>query len=136
MNKRRGSFSEKNSCNEVSQLPFSIRSEFKLSYFYQKYTETYGIPVIGSRRVSSSALKRACYALRFYLANNDMMRETFYAKNVRLVVMATVENLKRIPEFKKFPNWWRSAKGISAIESLPIIAVSEDNVVCFNDEKE
>ena len=120
----------------MSKVPFRIRSEFKLSYFYQKYTETYGIPVIGSRRVSTSAMKRACYALRFYLANNDMLRETFYAYNVRLVVMATVENLKRIPEFKKFPNSWRKAKGISAIEPIPIIALSEDNIDCANDEKE
>ena len=49
-------------------MPIHIRNDFKLAYFYQKYTESYGIPVISSNKVSLNGLKRACYVLKFYLA--------------------------------------------------------------------
>jgi len=105
-----------------------------LSYFYQKFTEAFGIPIIASNRVTNSALKRACYTLRFYLANNELLKAQFYSQKVRVVLFASSENLSKVPEFKTLPETWNGVKGLSARKSIPLITVVEENVECTNNE--
>lgn len=106
----------------------------KLNYFYQKYTEAYGIPVIGSNRVSSNGLKRACYVLRFYLASSAELKETFFKRNLRIVVLAATENILNIPEYSSLPQSWNVLRGLSPTIHIPLITVSEENAQCSNDK--
>ena len=106
----------------------------KLSYFYQKYTEAYGIPVIGSNKVSSNGLKRACYLLRYFLAGSAEIKEALYKKNLRIVVLATSENLLSVPEYASLPIGWNSVRGLSPTIQIPIMTVAEENILCSNDK--
>jgi hypothetical protein len=120
-------------------MPIHIRNDFKLAYFYQKYTESYGIPVISSNKVSLNGLKRACYVLKFYLANNIELREHFYKKNLRVVVLASSESLLNIPEFTHIfnsnQNMFNSLRGLSPTLANPLITIGEENLLCSLNDK-
>ena len=131
---RTGTFKNKDSCSDVRKPPSSLRRELGFSYLYQKYTEAYEIPVIGSNRISDSALERACYVLKFYLANNNDLKKAFYSQKIRIVLLENGEEINRIPEFKKFPDSLKSVRGLSASNSIPLIAVNDNNIECLNDE--
>ena len=93
-----------------------------LTAHYQKYTETYGIPVVSSGIVPDDALKRACYVLRFMLADHSGVREWFYRKHGRVGVMAETEVTTDIPEHSWLePTFWdERARGLGATEAWPI----------------
>lgn len=133
---RAGTSNDKESCNSIKRISNNLRYELKLSYFYQKYNEAYGIPVIGSNKVSYSAMRRACYSLRFYLAGRADLRELFYKRGVRVVVIATGETVISVPEYATIvPNSWSNlVRGLSPTSSLPIVAVTEENLLCGNDK--
>jgi hypothetical protein len=127
---RTGSHNNKHSCQQIKSIPGSLRDELKLSYFYQKSTDAYGIPVLGSNKVSANAMKRACYVLRMFMAEREDVRRIFYRKNLRVVVISNSETLLNIPELNYLGNKWISIRGISATKRLPLIAIGEENVLC------
>jgi hypothetical protein len=131
---RNGAPTNKHNCNQIKQIPAHMRSEFKLSYFYQKYAEAYGIPVLGSSKVSSSGLRRACYVLRFFLANDENLKEIFYKRYLRLVVLANNEDLFTVSEYNSLPVSFKPLRGLSATTQIPLITVAEENVQCSNDK--
>lgn len=90
--------------------------------------------MIGSNKISDNAVERACYVLKFYLANNDDLKKSFFKHKIRVIVLENGEDINRIPEFKKLPHSLRSVKGLSASSSIPLIAVNEHNVECLHDE--
>lgn len=116
-------------------MPSSLRADLKLSYFYQRYTEAYGIPIVGSNKVSNNAMKRACYVLRFFLADRNDLKEAFFKRNVRIVVMAITETLVIVPEYSALhTSVWNNVRGLSATRNVPLITVSDENVQCSNDK--
>jgi hypothetical protein len=131
---RNGYSKESESCDNIRRMPSNIRRDLMLSYFYQKYTETYGIPIVASNRVSSNGMRRACYVVRFYLSNNVEWRELFFKRSVRIVVMASGENLLDIPEYNSLPVSFKSVRGLSATQSIPLITIAEENAQCSNDK--
>ena len=68
-------------CNNVGFVPTEVRQRYGLDYFYQKYTYAYGIPVLSSHLVWDDALRRACYVLRFMMADREDLRR---ASGIRL----------------------------------------------------
>jgi hypothetical protein len=127
---RTGSHQAKHTCNTVKSIPANLRDELKLSYFYQKYTDAYGIPILGSNKVSANAIKRACYVLRFFLAEREDVRNAFHRKNLRIVVISSSENLLSVPELNYLGNKWIAIRGLSATKRLPLVAIGEENVLC------
>ena len=124
---RRGSATQTHSCNYVRGVPYNLRyaSEMYphgLTQFYQKYTEAYGIPVVSSSRVPDDALKRACYVLRFLLADHSGVRNNYYQRYGRVGIMATTEYTTNIPEHSWLdPVFWNArARGLGATEAWPI----------------
>ena len=55
-------------------VPRDIRRQYDLDQFYQRYTHAYGIPILSSEKVRDDALKRACYVVRFMLADREDLR--------------------------------------------------------------
>jgi len=106
----------------------------KLSYFYQKYTEAYGIPVISSNQVTSNGLKRACYVLRFFLSGSNQLKEIFYKRNLRIVVLGSGESVLNVPEYDGLPSSF-NLKGLSSTIQIPVIATSEENLLCSVGDK-
>ena len=124
---RRGSATKTHTCNRVRALPSNLRyaSEMYpegLTQFYQKYTEAYGIPVVSSSRVPDDALKRACYVLRFLMADHSGIRNGYYRRYGRVGIMATTEYTTNIPEHRwPEPTFWNArARGLGATERWPI----------------
>ena len=55
-------------------VPRDVRRQYDLDQFYQRYTHAYGIPILSSEKVRDDALKRACYVVRFMLADREDLR--------------------------------------------------------------
>ena len=91
--------------------------------------------MIGSNKASQNGLKRACYVLKFFLANSPELREHFYKRNLRVVVMATSENILNMPEYNTMPHAFNSLRGLSATVPFPLISVGEENVQCGINDK-
>ncbi|CAG5114677.1 unnamed protein product, partial [Candidula unifasciata] len=134
---RPGSATRTNSCQHVREVPPQLRSAsvlkpFGLSTFYQKYTEAYGIPVVASYSVPDDALRRACYTLRFLLAGNWAVRESFYRYSGRVAVIGRDEGTTSIPEHSNLPSWWNlRARGLGATPHAPVSSGGEENVLCY-----
>ena len=107
----------------------------KLSYFYQKYTEAYGIPVISSNQVTPNGLKRACYVLRFLLTSSSRLKETFFKRNLRVVVLANGESVLNVPEYEGIPSSWSTIKALSPSIQIPVLTVAEENLLCSVGDK-
>ena len=135
---RPGQATKTNTCDQVRGLPERLRYSSEmypdgLTQFYQKYTEAYGIPVVSSSRVPDDALKRACYVLRFMMADHSGIRNSFYQRYGRVGIMATTEYTTDIPEHSWLdPVFWNArARGLGATERWPISTGAEENVLCY-----
>ena len=98
-------------CN-VKSLPDNIRSEMGLSRFYTKYAHAYGVPIISSSQTVDRAIERACYVVRFALADRKDIRDWLHNRYGRAGVIAERERTTDIPEHSYLPDWWnRRARG-------------------------
>ena len=101
---REGSPTRTHSCNHVRGVPDELRSPSGmrpdgLKEYYQKYTEAYNIPVLASSKVPDDTLRRACYVLRFVLADHSAVRTGFYKRHGRVAVKADSDLMTDIPEY-------------------------------------
>lgn len=72
--------------------------------------------------------------LKFYLAGNTDIRNKFYKKNVRIVVLGASENILNIPEYDSLPTSWNFIRGLSPTLNIPLVSVAEENLLCSNDK--
>ena len=86
----------------------------------------------GSDNVTDDALKRACYTVRFLLADDSGIRTSFYKLGVRFAVMSTTEVTLDIPEHSFMDPWWNGyARGLGGNFFVPIVTGAEENVLCL-----
>ncbi|KAK2142118.1 hypothetical protein LSH36_995g01086 [Paralvinella palmiformis] len=143
-----------NTCDVIDSVPKILRQSehmapWGLQYFYQKYTEAYGIPVVervrcqnihvcvvlGSRKVSDEALKRACYVLRFLLADRQDLRHAFYSAHGRVAVIATGEQITLLPEYTFLGKEYDEAtRGLGAVPMIPVASAGEENILCEEED--
>lgn len=141
-NKRPGSASNTHSCDRIRSVPSELRSATHmhphgLTQYYQKYTEAYGIPIVSSRQPPDDALKRACYVVRFMLADRYDVRNELYRRHGRVGVIGVNELTNGIPEHSYLPSWWNTrARGLGATEHYPISTNSEENIMCHGYPKD
>ncbi|KAK3773272.1 hypothetical protein RRG08_053657 [Elysia crispata] len=134
---RPGSATETNSCQDVREVPLNLRSASfmkpdGLDIFYQKYTEAYGILVVSSKHVPDDALRRACYVLRFMLADHSVVREWVYRMSGRIGVMGKDEVTNDIPEHRHYSDWWnRRTRGLGSSYNMPVTTAGEENILCY-----
>ena len=113
-------------------LPPSIRRKMRLHPFYQKYAHAYGVPIISSNRVPDAAIIRACYVVRFALADRQDVRNWLHDRYGRAGVIAESERTTDIPEHSYLPNWWNTrARGLGATLHKPISTTAEENILCY-----
>ena len=58
---------------------------------YRKYTHAYNIPIVSTSAVPDSALKRACYVVRFLLGDRKVIRKYMYRYFGRVGIMGARE---------------------------------------------
>ncbi|KAK3799644.1 hypothetical protein RRG08_059687 [Elysia crispata] len=140
-NYRPGSATETNSCQDVRDVPRSLRSATNikpngLANVYQKYTEAYGIPVVSTLNVRDDALRRACYVLRFMLADNSVVREWVYRMSGRFAIIGQFEEVTDIPELSHYPKWVnQKTRAMGATYSAPISTANEENILCYQRDR-
>ncbi|CAH3191087.1 unnamed protein product, partial [Porites evermanni] len=119
-------------CEQVTDVPSHVRSEYPLSPFYKKYLHAYGIPVISSENATDAALRRACYVVIFLLADREDIRRSVYKRRGRAGVIAATEGVTSIPEHSWLDDWWNwRARGLGGTVSQPISTCGEENILCF-----
>ena len=90
----------------------------------------------GSKAVSDSALKRACYVTRVMLADHAAVREWYYKLSGRVAVIGVNENTTQIPEHSYLPDSFNTrARGLGATASAPVSTAGEENVSCFSKDR-
>ena len=135
--KRPGSASNSHSCGQIRTLPPELRSAAHmhphgLTQFYQKYTEAYGIPIVSSENAADAALIRACYVVRFMLADRYDIRNEMYLRYGRVGVIGVHELTTDIPEHSWLDSWWDTrARGLGPTDYYPICTNSEENLLCY-----
>jgi len=134
---RAGEATDTHSCGTITTVPEELRSADAmfpdgLGDFYQKYTEVYGIPVLGSSDLSDSALQRACYVARFLLADRYDLRNSYYQMYGRFALMGVNEVTLDIPEHSQLDPFWNDrARGIGGTPSRPVSTAGEENALCM-----
>ena len=92
--------------------------------------------------MSDAAVKRACYVLRFLLADRDDLRRAYYKSHGRVVVVGRDQNLHDIPEYRRpgvdlldFPPDGPlplPVRGVAAIIAVPVTTAPEENLLCLD----
>ena len=129
-------------CDNIQPVPYHIRQTYQLDYFYQKYTHAYGIPILSSSQVRDSALRRACYTVRFMLGDRLDLRQAQYQNKGRVMIMAEYpkEKTTDVPEHAylkddPYTDWDERARGLGGTLHLPLSSVGEENVLCLNGDR-
>ncbi|XP_071794929.1 uncharacterized protein [Asterias amurensis] len=119
-------------CETVIPLPDDIRAEFPLDPFYRKYTHAYGIPIISSNNTGDAAVIRACYTVRFLLADRKDIRDSMFDQYGRVGVIAKLERTTEIPEHSHMNSDLIDdrARGLGGVPNIPITTNAEENLVC------
>jgi hypothetical protein len=150
---REGGPTETSSCDAIRDVPEALRSSRVMkpagisTQFYRKYTEAYGIPVISSSEVPDAALSRACYVLRFLLADRADLRQAYYEAFGRVAVVGRRQTLADIPEYRSTTGSGfvvrlpppadgplMPARGLGAVQGAPVSTAPEENVLCYDEE--
>lgn len=118
----------------VGPVPESVRREFNLAPFYQKYLEVHSLPVVGSSRVSDAALLEAAWIVRHLLEGRSDILRAMARKKTRLSVMAWNEFTTDVPEhafLKPRVYWDRRARGLGATPEAPAVSCAEENLLSY-----
>lgn len=138
---RPGRATHTHGCGSVGDVPSHLRSTREmgprgLGWFYRKYTHAYNIPVLGSHRIPDDALKRACYIVRFLLADNARARQSYYRLYGRFSLMAQNEVTTNIPEYADLGGFWdQRSRGLGATTYRPVSSGAEENILCYSNDR-
>ena len=86
--------------------------------------------------MSDVGMRRACYIVRFLLADRWDLRNVYYKLWGRVALIADAEQQTSLPEYQHFPDWWdQRARGLGPTVSIPLTSVGDDNQRCTTDDK-
>lgn len=110
-------------------VPDAIRRKYRINTaYYHKYTSAYGVPILSSYQVDDRALQRACYTVRFMLADNAGIRNHMYANKGRVSIIARTETVPGLPEYRHLRGWTHRAAG--GTYEIPVTVGAAENVLC------
>jgi hypothetical protein len=125
-------FSMTKHCHQKT-ISLELRNKLKLSYFYQRLTDVYGISILGSNKISIASMKRACFVLKFVLAEHVQLRAALQSNNFRVVILANSENFNSLSELSRLGLVnQQSSRSLYARNETPIIVIGEELVLCSN----
>jgi len=117
-----------NTCGQVVTIPQNVRSFYGIRYHYTKYTTAYGVPIMSSHYVKDTALQRACYTVRFMLADHARIRDHMYKNKGRVSVITISEHVTTLPEYRHLRGWTHRAAG--GTMGIPVTVGAEENILC------
>jgi hypothetical protein len=114
----------------VNVIPPSLREQYELDPFYQKYADANGIPVVGSDKPADSALTLACMLVEEMLAERRDVHDALAADKVTFAIVATSEKTTDIPEYRDLPKSYDTqARGLGGHTGL----CAEESILCNRD---
>ena len=120
--------------SQAAPVPESVRRDFNLSPFYQKYVDVGGMPVVGSTNVTDFALREAAWIVGRMLEQRADILQAMATNKTRVAVMACTEYTTDIPEHSELKSrvfWDRRARGLGATPSAPAVSCGEENLLCL-----
>jgi hypothetical protein len=115
-------------------LTSAVRETFQLAPFYQKHLDVGGLPIVGSAKVSDTAIAECAWIVHHMLDHRPDILKALAAAKVRFVVMAYSEYTTDVPEhshLKPRVYWDRRARGLGATPSAPAVSGGEENLLAF-----
>jgi len=86
--------------------------------------------------VSDRAMRRACYVLRFLLADRHDLVKNYYEAYGRVAIIPAGAKLRSLPEFRFLPRQFDDeTPGLGATVSVPVSVAREENIVCDSKDK-
>lgn len=116
----------------VGPVPEKLRTDWKLSDFYQKQVDLNGFPIVSSPEVSDEALREAAEIVHQMLINRDDVLAALVKNKIRLAVMTPKQQTTDIPEHSDLTPkdyWDRRARGLGATRSRPAVSCAEENLL-------
>jgi hypothetical protein len=121
-----------------------VPSSLGVSAFYKKYVDADGIPVLGSDKVSDTALYRARFIILQVLSGRADIRDQMIAHGARVAIMGASEQTSDIPEHSNLalpedeadqtqdPQvfWNGRARGLGGVVGAPLTTGAEENLLC------
>jgi len=131
-----------NKC-DPSDVPDSLRdAPYSLDFFYQKYCDVDGIPVLGSTMVRERAMVEAVDRAANMMSKLDpSVLQAMTDSNTRIAIMAESEVTTDIPEHSDlnttFPetDWDTRARGLGATNARPASSAGEENLLCLSTDR-
>lgn len=107
-------------------------SSLLLLNFKLDFTDCYA----GSRQVSDRALQRACYVLRFLLADRLDVRLGYYKRYGYVAVIGQNETMTSLPtyHFLSSDRRFATVRGLGGIPYAPASSAGEENVLCLAED--
>lgn len=118
---------------KIGEVPPTVREEYQLDPFYQKYISVGGMPVVGSSHVSDAAIREAAWLVDKMIGHRPDILAAMAANKTRLAVMAHNEYTTDVPEHKHLKSrvfWDRRARGLGATPHAPAVSCGEENLLC------
>ena len=79
-----------------------------------------------------AALSRACYVLRFLLADRADLRQAYYKYFGRVAIIPRNSSIKAIPEYLPIhSDFGLATRGLGAIPMAPVSTAGEENILCY-----
>lgn len=119
---------------EIGPVPVEMRAALNLADFYQKHLDVSGLPVLGSAKVSDTALREAAWIVCRVLDGRPDILTALAQNKVRLTVMAATEYTTDVPEHSQLTPrvyWDRRARGLGATPDAPCVSCAEENLLDF-----
>ncbi len=115
-------------------IPDSVRHQFDLNSFYQRWIDADGFPIVSSERVPDAALAEARYLIERMLVGRADVRQALIDLKFRFSVMAHDEFTTDIPEHSDLTPkdfWDRRARGLGATPSRPSVSCGAENLLQY-----
>ncbi|HEY3500045.1 MAG TPA: hypothetical protein VGK73_35390 [Polyangiaceae bacterium] len=125
-------------CNLVTEVPESVRSELDLDPFYKKHADADGVSVLASDEPEDESLLLACRLLENMLGGRDDVRQELIRRGARFAIIGRNEGTAEIPEYGyrdrpqadiDYIN--QRARGLGGI----VASCGEENILCLDDDR-
>jgi alpha-glucosidase len=103
---------------QVTEVPDAVRAKFNLdATFYKKHVDYKGFSILGSAKVSDTALLEARYLIDKLLGEREDILKAMVKRGCRFMVMAPTEMTTDVPEQRHLKNdpktdWDKRARGL------------------------
>ena len=108
-------------------------------WFYEKYCDANGQPVLAPGDVPDRALEWARYQMLEMLKRLPLAAQTMIVNGGRVTIKSESQVLTEIPEYHDlyglYPDLdWNLLPGVGAVMGRPVTSTSEENVLCYDND--